>query len=89
MADVGQPTQIRACSEPFDKLRTGLPKDEGELISVSYAALPLPYMVAGASKGNRIPVSALKGRCPRPLDDGGSCELTVGSIAERGGLGYG
>ncbi len=27
--------------------------------------------VTGAPKGIRIPVAGLKGRCPRPLDDGG------------------
>ena len=26
----------------------------------------------GAPKGIRIPVAGLKGRCPRPLDDGGT-----------------
>jgi hypothetical protein len=46
LADVGQPTQIRACPKPFDKLRTGLPKDEGEFISVGFAALHPPN-VAG------------------------------------------
>ncbi len=27
---------------------------------------------SGAPKGIRIPVFALKGQCPRPLDDGGN-----------------
>ena len=29
----------------------------------------------GGSKGIRIPVYALKGRCPRPLDDGADCNV--------------
>ena len=32
--------------------------------------LDIPYL--GAPKGIRIPVAALKGLCPRPLDDGGT-----------------
>ena len=32
----------------------------------------LEYKITGAPKGIRIPVSSLKGWCPRPLDDGGT-----------------
>ena len=28
------------------------------------------YFVSGVPKGIRTPVTAVKGRCPRPLDDG-------------------
>ena len=44
----------------------------------------------GTPKGIRIPVAALKGLCPRPLDDGGT-DLHDCSTAARGGqkpLGY-
>ena len=30
------------------------------------------YFVSGVPKGIRTPVTAVKGRCPRPLDDGDS-----------------
>ncbi len=33
--------------------------------------LPEMNTIANAPKGIRIPVAGLKGRCPRPLDDGG------------------
>ena len=32
--------------------------------------LPLPALKAGVPTGIRTPVIAVKGRCPRPLDDG-------------------
>ena len=37
--------------------------------------------IEGAPKGIRIPVAALKGRCPSPLDDGG---LNATIVAEMG-----
>jgi hypothetical protein len=33
-----------------------------------------------APKGIRIPVAALKGRCPRPLDDGGKDRLILAEM---------
>ena len=42
--------------------------------------------VVGAPKGIRIPVFALKGQCPRPLDDGG--DKTFMSISETPESGY-
>jgi hypothetical protein len=40
------------------------------------------YQNSGAPKGNRTPVFAVKGRRPRPLDDGrGSCVRKIESIA--------
>ena len=34
--------------------------------------IQVEYDFSGAPKGIRIPVSSLKGWCPRPLDDGGT-----------------
>jgi hypothetical protein len=31
-------------------------------------------------KGIRIPVTSVKGRCPRPLDDGGSFQSTITKV---------
>lgn len=36
------------------------------------------YIHYGAPRGNRIPVLALKGLCPCPLDDGGKMVSRVG-----------
>jgi hypothetical protein len=33
---------------------------------------------SGTPRGIRIPVASVKGRCPRPLDDGGTTPLTIG-----------
>ena len=38
----------------------------------SKSQLQLKTVEVGAPKGIRIPVFALKGQCPRPLDDGGN-----------------
>ncbi len=37
----------------------------------------------GVPKGSRTPVAAVKGRCPRPLDDG---DKIVGKMVELGGV---
>ena len=37
-------------------------------------------------RGIRIPVASVKGRCPRPLDDGGLCFSTVLSIGKENTL---
>ena len=35
----------------------------------------IQWVRVGAPKGIRIPVDGVKGRCPRPLDDGGKATL--------------
>jgi hypothetical protein len=39
----------------------------------------------GVPTGIRTPVTAVKGRCPRPLDDG-DCERTARDLVELGGI---
>ena len=38
----------------------------------------LGWLFNGAPKGSRTPVAAVKGRCPRPLDDGDVLRLSLG-----------
>ena len=42
-------------------------------------------LLNGVPKGIRTPVAAVKGRCPRPLDDGDYAEI-VGKLVEPGGI---
>ena len=50
------------------------------LIRYRYPLLISDQSMFSAPKGSRIPVAALKGLCPRPLDDGG----VTGGIVPRG-----
>ncbi len=42
----------------------------GDLNLGKVALYQLSYSRSGIPKGSRTPVTAVKGRCPRPLDDG-------------------
>jgi hypothetical protein len=37
-------------------------------------------IVSGVPKGIRTPVTAVKGRCPRPLDDGDTEYVSLGQL---------
>ena len=80
--------QVGCCKTPLDG-------GSGSIASLLSRPLPpvrSPTLLPGihhryAPKGIRIPVAALKGRCPSPLDDGGQCQSycirngSVGQIA--------
>ncbi len=34
-------------------------------------------LILNSPKGNRIPVASVKGRCPRPLDDGAALQTSI------------
>jgi hypothetical protein len=40
------------------------------MTKVGFVGVPCVYAIYGVPKGIRTPVAAVKGRCPRPLDDG-------------------
>jgi hypothetical protein len=44
-----------------------------------------PFLVIGVPRGSRTPVTAVKGRCPRPLDDGDDAGQSTSCIAAGNG----
>ena len=58
----------------------GLPDPNAAQEQNRYPALPLQRHPINTPKGIRTPVASVKGRCPRPLDDGGEAVLEELSV---------
>ncbi len=73
------------------QLTTGLKKPGQRVIrlfrarnekKLYYNAVQL-FRISGVPKGSRTPVTAVKGRCPRPLDDGDADNQTSYRVRKR------
>jgi hypothetical protein len=79
------PVQLEAVSAGNEPHR----KTEPLAIAKNYEGLPFCAGISNTPKGSRTPVSAVRGRCPGPLDDGGPVALSIRDcvLADKAGGG--
>jgi hypothetical protein len=76
--DRDPPTQRRAGEPPRPSRECSSGTQTGHgLLGNPYLSEALNCGETSAPNGIRTRAAALKGRCPRPLDDGGACALTA------------
>ena len=83
-----QPSRHRACPCAMSNLGFAFLEDHQAKLKED-TVFGVLFCLDGVPKGSRTPVTAVKGRCPRPLDDGdlGVVDLVcVPNLVELGGI---